>query len=99
MKHSLLFALLAAFTLSACDQTKVKKEAYDKGFAEGREAVAAEARAKEATVRATTAARAAQGPRTALDQPVAATPRGQVPNIIPNSKLQGTALDRKPPKH
>lgn len=89
MNRAPLFLPFFALFLAGCDQAAIKKEAYDKGFADGRAAEKAEA-AKELAARAT--------PRrmgTALDRPTTT----QGPQTLgPASRLQGTALDQKPSK-
>ena len=74
---------LLALSLAACDQEAIKKEAYDRGYADGLEA------AKKQAVQAATSRMRG----TALDRPrTGATPRV----IVPGTKLQGTALDERP---
>ena len=70
---------LLTIALCSCDQTAVKKEAYDKGFADGQASVKPVATPVPLP-------------------PVGGVPRTQDPQVrrvLPNSKLQGTALDQK----
>jgi hypothetical protein len=83
-----LFAVLAT---PACDQTDVKKEAYDQGFADGQASVKAQAVAAAA-------ARATPRP-VAQVTPVPQITDPQVRRVLPNSKLQGTLLDQKPKRN
>jgi hypothetical protein len=92
MKLRYLFFPFAIFAVSACDQTDVKKEAYDQGFAEGQATMKAQMTA------AARKAAATPGPRFGVAPPTPVPPvtDPQVRRILPNSKLQGTALDQKP---
>lgn len=93
MKRSSLFlSCFAAALLCACDQTRVKKEAYDQGFAAGKDAGLAEATER---ARAKQAARPVQRPQGALDTGKAGVPDPQVRKIFPNSNMQGSSLDKK----
>jgi hypothetical protein len=93
MKHACLIFSFTGLALSACDQSDVKKEAYDQGFADGQASVRAEATPAPALRAAPTAVR----PVAALPATPAPPPADpQIRRILPNSKLQGTALDQKP---
>jgi hypothetical protein len=83
-----VFALLVA---PGCDQTDVKKEAYDQGFADGEASVKAQQKAVAAAARATPKPVAQVTPVPQITDP-------QVRRVLPNSKLQGTLLDQKPKK-
>ena len=91
MKLRYTFFPFAIFALSACDQTDVKKEAYDQGFAEGQASMKAQLAATPRKA-ATPAPRLGMAPAT----PVPPVTDPQIGRILPNSKLRGTALDQKP---
>ena len=93
MKFLHLPFLFAVLVTPACDQTDVKKEAYDQGFADGQASVKAQAQAVAAV-----AARATPRP-TAQVTPVPQITDPQVRRVLPNSKLQGTLLDQKPKRN
>ena len=84
-----VFALLVA---PGCDQTDVKKEAYDQGFADGQASVKIQQQQAVAA-----AARATPRPLAQVT-PVPQVTDPQVRRVLPNSKLQGTLLDQKPKK-
>lgn len=80
MKPLPILLSLLSLSVGACDPPNAKKEAYDKGFADG-QAAALRAAASSQAVHAT--------PTPQVLDP-------QVRRVFPNSQLQGTALDKKP---
>jgi len=93
MKVQYIPFFVAVLAFAACDESAVRKEAYDQGFADGqaemKQQMARSAQPGAPGARGVVAARATP----ATPPPQASDP--QIRRILPNSKLQGSSLDQK----